>query len=78
MSLKRYSQSVKLKREGNKEEAEAAAAAAAKKGKKSPQKVENERLSEEDILIDESEEATEEYAEELFDISFESVDGSDK
>jgi len=69
---------VKLKREGNKEEAEAAAAAAAKKGKKPPPKVENERLPEEDMPIDESEEATEEYAEALPEPGYESVDGSDK
>ena len=48
------------------EEAEAAAAAAAKKGaKKPPPKKENEKLPEEDMEIDESEEPTEEYAEPL-------------
>jgi hydrocephalus-inducing protein len=45
-----------------KEEAEAAAAAAAKKGKKPPPKKEDEKLPEEDMEIDETEEATEEYA----------------
>ena len=62
-----------------KEEAEAAAAAAAKKGKvKPPPKKENERLPEEDMPIDESEEAPEEFAEALPEPQYEPVDGSDK
>lgn len=69
---------MKLKSAGNKEEAEAAAAAAAKKGKKPPPKAENERLPEEDMPIDESEEATEEFAEALPEPQFEPVEGSDK
>ena len=61
-----------------KEEAEAAAAAAAKKGKKPPPKKEDERLPEEDMEIDESEEPTEEYAEALPEPAYHAVEGSDK
>ena len=61
-----------------KEEAEAAAAAAAKKGKKPPPKKENDRLPEEDMPIDESEEATEEFSEALPEPQYDPVDGSDK
>lgn len=62
-----------------KEEAEAANAAAAKKGaKKPPAKKEDERLPEEDMKIDESEEATEEFAEALPEPAFEPIEGSDK
>jgi hydrocephalus-inducing protein len=61
-----------------KEEAEAAASAAAKKGKKPPPKKEDERLPEEDMEIDETEEATEEYAEALPEPHFEIIEGSEK
>lgn len=61
-----------------KEEAEAVAAAAAKKGKKPPPKKEDERLPEEDIEIDETEDATEEYAEALPEPHFEVVEGTEK
>ena len=61
-----------------KEEAEAAAAAAAKKGKKPPPKKTDERLPEEDMEIDESEEPTEEYSEALPEPGFEEVEESEK
>jgi len=60
------------------EEAEAAAALAAKKGKKPPPKKEDEKLPEEDMEIDENEDATEEYAEALPEPEYEEVEGSEK
>jgi len=60
------------------EEAEAQAAAAAKKGKKPPPKKDDEHLAEEDMEIDENEEATEEYDEPLPEPPYEEVEESDK
>lgn len=62
-----------------KEEAEAAAAAAAKKGaKKPPAKKEDEKLPEEDMEIDETEEPTEEYAEPLPEPEYEPIEDGEK